>query len=348
MAYQTVLVTGGAGFIGSNYVRKAVQDHPHWSIRVLDLLTYSGNPANLDGLDGQITFVQGDIADPAAVDRAMAGCDAVVNFAAESHVDRSLMDSRPFIHTNVMGTQVLLDAARRHSVTRFLHVSTDEVYGDLAGSTHHSLETDPFRPRSPYAASKAAAEHLVQAAHVSFGLDTVITRGSNTYGPRQYPEKIIPLFVTNAIDQAPLPIYGRGEAVRDYMHVDDHCSGIDCVLHAGASGEAYNLGARLEINGIRVAAGILDALDRPESLMEYVEDRPGHDYRYAVDPSRAEALGWSRSWNFEDGLRATVAWYAQNEGWWRPIKGGDQFTQFTSKWYGGDRSNPCESSTQQR
>jgi dTDP-glucose 4,6-dehydratase len=253
------------------------------------------------------------------VDAAMAGCRHVVHFAAETHVDRSLVDSAPFHRTNVIGTGVLLDASHRHGVERFLHVSTDEVYGDLAGETRRSLEDDPMAPGNPYSVSKAEAERLVLEAHQSHGLDTVITRGSNTYGPRQFPEKIVPLFTINAIDGKPLPIYGSGAAVRDYLHVDDHCAGIDAVFQRGAPGRAYNLGARLEVNGREVAGKILAILDRPDTLMSYVADREGHDYRYAVDPSAAESLGWSRSWSFEDGLAHTVDWYRQNESWWREI-----------------------------
>jgi len=311
---------------------------------VLDALTYCGTLSNLEGLEGRIEFVCGDIADVGVVDEVVQGCDVIVNFAAESHVDRSLVDSRPFIHTNILGTQVLLDACRRHGAKRFLHVSTDEVYGDLAGTTRCSLEGDVLRPRSPYAASKTAAEHLVQAAHVSFGLDTVITRGSNTYGPHQHPEKIIPLFITNAIDDTPLPIYGSGDAVRDYMHVDDHCAGIDLILHEGAPGGVYNLGARLEVNGREVAVGVLHALGKPESLMTFVEDRPGHDYRYAVDASAAEALGWTRAWTFADGLRQTVAWYVDHEPWWRAIRAGEHYQSHEAKWY-GDRETASPGSS---
>jgi len=329
-----ILVTGGAGFIGSGYVRRAVRDHPDWSIRVLDLLTYAGNMANLADVEGRFEFIRGDIADPATVAEALDGCEAVINFAAESHVDRSLLDSRPFIHTNVLGTQVLLDGCRRFGVRRFLQVSTDEVYGDLAGTDRRSLEADPLRPRSPYAASKAAADHLVQAAHASFGLDTVITRGANTYGPRQFPEKIIPLFTSNAIDDRPLPIYGQGTAVRDYLHVDDHCSGIDLLLERGAAGGVYNLGGRLEIPGTTIATSILDALDKPHSLMAFVDDRPGHDQRYAVDPQAAESLGWTRTWSLEDGLRETIDWYQTHESWWRPLRQRDAYTAFERDWYG--------------
>jgi len=314
--FRRVVVTGGAGFIGSNYVRYALDHHPEWEIVVLDKLTYAGNLANLSESMGRITFIRGDIADPDDVDRVVAGADAVLNFAAESHVDRSLADARLFVRTNVEGVMVLLEAVRRHGVGRFLQVSTDEVYGDLAGTDRRSVETDPFRPRSPYAATKAGAEHLVWAYGASFGLDVVATRGSNTYGPCQYPEKIIPLFTVNALRGLPLPLYGDGSAVRDYMHVEDHCSGIDAVLHRGAAGEAYNLGARLEISGLDVARRILDLLGAPGELIRFVADRPGHDYRYSVDPSKAEALGWTRAWTFEKGLAQTVRWYAENVARW--------------------------------
>jgi dTDP-glucose 4,6-dehydratase len=282
--------------------------------------------------------IRGDIADPDMVDRVMPGCAAVLNFAAESHVDRSLLDSRPFVHTNVVGTQVLLDAARRHGVQRFLHVSTDEVYGDLVGTDHRSVESDAMQPRSPYAASKAAAEHLVQAAHVSGGLDTVVTRGSNTYGPRQFPEKIVPLFITNALQDKPLPIYGDGGAVRDYMHVDDHCAGIDLVLRKGRPGGVYNLGAQLERTGLQVAESVLRTVDKPQSLMQFVEDRPGHDLRYAIDPSAAESLGWRATIDFDAGLAQTVDWYTNNPRWWQAIRSDERYLAHESRWYGPDRS----------
>jgi dTDP-glucose 4,6-dehydratase len=331
--HSRVLVTGGAGFIGANFVHHAARAHPAWEIVVLDKLTYAGNRANLAAVEDRIEFVHGDIADPAVVDATMAGCDAVLNFAAESHVDRSLVDCRPFVRTNVEGTAVLLGAAQRHGVKRFLHVSTDEVYGDLAGTDHCSLESDVLAPRSPYAASKTAAEHLVFSWGISFGLDVVVTRGSNTYGPYQYPEKIIPLFITNAVDELPLPIYGRGEAVRDYLHVEDHCAGIDTVLHAGETGTAYNLGARLEVNGLEVAERILDGVGRDRSLMTYVTDRPGHDYRYAVNPGRAEALGWTRRHEFPGGMASTIAWYLENEAWWRAIKESRAYGDHERTWY---------------
>ncbi|MFN6164997.1 MAG: dTDP-glucose 4,6-dehydratase, partial [Pseudanabaena sp.] len=282
--FHKVLVTGGAGFIGSNFVHYALDHHPDWEIVVLDKLTYAGNLDNLKDIRDRLIFIQGDIANPDDVEKSVKGVDCILNFAAESHVDRSLRDPRPFIQTNIEGTLLLLEAARKYQVSRFLHVSTDEVYGDLAGSDRHSLESDVLTPRSPYAASKAGAEHLVFAYGISYGLDVVITRGSNTYGLYQYPEKIIPLFITNALETKSLPIYGDGSAVRDYLYVEDHCSGIDTVLHKGISGNAYNLGARLEISGIEVAQTILGLLACPESLMQYVRDRPGHDYRYSVDP----------------------------------------------------------------
>jgi dTDP-glucose 4,6-dehydratase len=250
--FQKVLVTGGAGFIGSNYVHYALTHHRDWEIVVLDKLTYAGNLDNLKDVCDRITFIQGDIANPEDVEKAVNGVDAILNFAAESHADRSLRDPLPFIRTNIEGTLILLEAARKHQIKRFLHVSTDEVYGDLVGCDRHSLESDVLSPRSPYAASKAGAEHLVFSYGISYGLDVVITRGSNTYGLYQYPEKIISLFITNALESKSLPIYGDGSAVRDYLYVEDHCSGIDTVLHAGKNGQAYNLGARMEVNGIEV------------------------------------------------------------------------------------------------
>jgi dTDP-glucose 4,6-dehydratase len=335
VSFKRVMVTGGAGFIGSNYVHYAVEKHPDWEIVVLDKLTYAGNLENLEPVKERIDFIQGDIADPEAVRRAMEGADAVLNFAAESHVDRSLMDPRPFVNTNVEGTLVLLEEARKAGVRRFLHVSTDEVYGDLWGVEGHSLETDPFRPRSPYAASKAAAEHLVFSYGISYGLDVVVTRGSNTYGPYQYPEKIIPLFITNALEDRPLPVYGQGQALRDYMHAYDHASGIDLVLHRGNSGEAYNLGAREQIPGTEVAERVLSALGKPLSLMKFVEDRPGHDYRYSVDPSKAEALGWVRKYRFPEGLAETVRWFQANEGWWRRVRAKREHQELMQSWYAG-------------
>ncbi len=331
--FSRVLITGGAGFIGSNFVHYVLDRHGDWDVVVLDKLTYAGNEANLQPVRDRIEFVQGDIADPAVVESAMTGCDAVINFAAESHVDRSLMDSRPFVKTNIEGTLVLMDAARKLGVGRFCHVSTDEVYGDLHGTDRLSVEGDPMQPRSPYAASKAAAEHLAFSYAISHGLDVVVTRGSNTYGPYQYPEKIIPLFVTNAIDDKPLPLYNDGSAVRDYMHVEDHCAGIDRVLHEGRSGEAYNLGAGEETSGVQVAEGILDAMGKGRDLITFVADRPGHDYRYAMSAAKAEALGWQRTWTFPAGLAQTVRWYQDNETWWRDVKRKLEYKTHEKSWY---------------
>ncbi|HEX2865074.1 MAG TPA: dTDP-glucose 4,6-dehydratase [Deinococcales bacterium] len=319
MRHRSLLVTGGAGFIGSMAVHVLAAGHDDLKITVLDKLTYAAREKNLEPLlsGGRVRLVVGDVADPDKAREAMRGCEAVLHFAAESHVDRSLQDATPFIHSNVQGTLNLLQAARELGVARFLHVSTDEVYGDVSGTDRHSLETDRFEPRSPYSASKAAAEHLVQAFHASYGLDAVITRGSNTYGPRQYPEKIIPLFTLNALAGRPLPVYGRGGAVRDYLHAQDHVTGILTALERGESGRAYNVGAREQVNGLDLAKRLLALTGRGEDLIEFVPDRPGHDYRYSVDPGKLEALGWTRRWTFERGLEDTVNWYANHREWWQ-------------------------------
>lgn len=321
--YGRLLVTGAAGFIGSGYVRYVLEHHPRTEVIVLDALTYAGNLRNLEGLGDRVRFHRGSIADPQAVRAALTGIEAIVNFAAESHVDRSLQDPRPFVRSNVEGVAVLLEEARRASVRRFLQISTDEVYGDLSATDHHSVETDALAPRSPYAATKAGAEHLVRSYGVSYGMDVVITRGSNTYGPRQYPEKIIPLFILNAMRDRPLPLYGRGTAVRDYLHVEDHCAGVDLVLHAGEAGATYNLGARTQVTGIEVARAILAQLGKPASLLQFVTDRPGHDYRYSVDPARAEHLGWVRRHPWQEGLAATVRWYVDHPAWWEAVSDGE-------------------------
>lgn len=320
MAEQiSLLVTGGAGFIGSHFVRYALRHHPHWEVRVLDRLTYAGHMENLDAVMDRITFIQGDVADPPAVRQAMKGCRYVVNFAAESHVDRSLKDPAPFAQTNVLGTLVLLEAAHHGGVRRFLQISTDEVYGELPKGSPPSREGDPFRPRSPYAAAKAGAEHLVMSFATSFGMDAVFTRGANTYGPNQHPEKIIPLFIVRALTGGPLPVYGDGLAVRDYLHVLDHCRGIDRVLMKGAPGEAYNLGTRSQIPALEVARRIVHLAGAHEDQIAFVADRPGHDQRYEVDPGRAESLGWSAQIPFEDGLRRTFSWYRSHRSWWEPL-----------------------------
>ncbi|HLQ31615.1 MAG TPA: dTDP-glucose 4,6-dehydratase [Chloroflexota bacterium] len=326
-----LLVTGGAGFIGSNYVRYVLEERAQDSITVLDKLTYAGNPANLEDVKGRITFVRGDIADATVVDDLVAAADAVVNFAAETHVDRSIEDADAFIRTNVQGTKTLLEAARRRSGCRYLQVSTDEVYGAVL--TGHSKESDALDPRSPYSAAKAGGDLLVRSYFVSYGLDAVITRGANTIGPYQYPEKVVPLFVTNAIDDQPLPIYGQGVAARDYVYVRDHCEAIDLVLRQGQPGEIYNIGASRELNTIEVADRVLGLLGKPASLKRLVEDRPGHDRRYSVAWSKIRALGWQPRHSLDETFAKTAAWYQANERWWRPIKSGE-FAAFYERWYG--------------
>ena len=318
-----VLVTGGAGFIGSNYARYVLRTHLGYRVTVLDKLTYAGNPENFRDLTGdpRFRFVRGDIADADVVDGLVGSVDAVVNFAAETHVDRSILDAASFIETDVRGTWVLLEAARRHKLGRFVQVSTDEVYGEVP--TGSSVETDRLAPRSPYSASKAGGDLMVLAYRATYGLPVVITRGSNTIGPYQYPEKVVPVFVTNAIDDLGLPIYGDGGALRDYIHVVDHCAAIDTVLHRGAEGEVYNVGAGNEINTLVLARAILAHLGKPDSLMQFVPDRPGHDRRYSVDSGKLRGLGWEPDYTFETALAATVDWYVQNETWWRPLKSGE-------------------------
>lgn len=312
-----VLVTGGAGFIGSHFVERLLAAGD--DVVVLDKLTYAGNPANLEGLDAEL--VVGDIADADAVERAGAGCDAVVNFAAETHVDRSVLDPSDFVRTNVQGPMNLLEWARANG-TRLVQVSTDEVYGDLeAGGS--SLETDALRPSSPYSATKAGGDLLVPSYVRTYGVNASTTRGANTYGPRQYPEKLIPLFATNAFDGIPLPVYGDGKQVREWLHVDDHCAAIELVLREGAPGEAYNVGGEAREN-LHVTRRILELTGRDETLVRHVEDRAGHDRRYAVDDAKLRGLGWAPRQRFDDGgLAETVAWYRDNREWWEPIKTGE-------------------------
>jgi dTDP-glucose 4,6-dehydratase len=326
------IVTGGAGFIGSNFVRLFLAEHPGYEVTVLDKLTYAGNLENLKDMEGdrRLTFVRGDISDPVVVDSLARDHDCILNFAAESHVDRSLLDPGSFIRTDVYGTWVLLEAARKYGHERFLQVSTDEVYGHVASGA--SREGDPLAPRSPYSASKAGGELQAWAYRDSFDVPILVTRGSNNYGPYQYPEKIVPLFITNAIDDLPLPIYGSGAALRDYIHVEDHCRGIDVVLHHGEVGQTYNVGAGGETSGLEVADLVLDALQKPSTLKQFVEDRPGHDYRYCLDNSRLRAIGWEPRYGVAEGIRATVAWYVANEAWWRPLKSGE-YWEFYRKNY---------------
>jgi dTDP-glucose 4,6-dehydratase len=330
--FDRLLVTGGAGFIGSCYVRDVLARNDGTHITVLDKLTYAGNEANLapvrdePELARRFRFVQGDIAEPDVVGPLVADVDAVLNFAAESHVDRSILDPEAFLRTGVIGVHVLLEACRTvdrggGERPRFLQVSTDEVYGSVA--TGHSRETDPLAPRSPYAAAKAAGELLVGSYVVTYGLDAVVTRGSNTYGPYHHPEKLIPLFVTNAIDDLPLPLYGDGLQQRDWLYVSDHAAAIDHVLRHGASGETYNIPGGVEMTNRDTVARLLARLGKPASLIRHVEDRPGHDRRYAMDGSKLAALGWRPSVSFEDGLARTVDWFVANEGWWRAARSGD-------------------------
>jgi len=333
---KNILVTGGAGFIGSNYVRYALQAHPDWHVIVLDKLTYAGNLDNLrdvaEAFKGRYTFVHGDIADREVVFDAIRQhrIHAIINFAAESHVDRSILNPDAFIVTDVYGTYVLLEAARELGIERFHQVSTDEVYGDVPEG--YSREDDRLEPNSPYAASKASAELLIRAYRVTYNLPVTITRGSNTFGPYQYPEKLLPLFITNAIDDQPLPLYGDGRQVRDWLYVMDHVQGIDLVLTRGEVGEAYNLGGENERHNIDVVRMMLAILGKPESLIRHVADRPGHDRRYALDTGKARALGWAPRSDFEAALRETVDWYAHNAWWWRKIKSGE-FKEFYRRQY---------------
>jgi dTDP-glucose 4,6-dehydratase len=316
-----ILVTGGAGFIGSNFVRHVSRAHPDWQIVVLDKLTYAGRRENLAEVERHpgFTFVQGDIADVEAVARVLPGCTYVVNFAAETHVDRSLYDAGGFIQTDVYGTFVLLEEARRsESLRMFVQISTDEVYGSVPSGS--SKETDALMPRNPYSASKAGGDRLAYSYFATYGLPVIVTRASNNYGPYQFPEKVIPLFVTHALDDVPLPLYGDGLNVRDWLHVDDHCRGVDHLLATGTPGETYNIGGGNEVPNIELTRRILSLLGKPESLIRRVTDRPGHDRRYSLDCSKLKAMGWAPQVDFEEGLAATVEWYRTHESWWRPLK----------------------------
>jgi dTDP-glucose 4,6-dehydratase len=328
-----LLVTGGCGFIGSAFVHLALERGAE--VVNLDKLTYAGNPANVADIAGhpRYSFVHADIADAAAVAEASDGADAIVNLAAESHVDRSILDPGDFIRTDVVGTAVLLDAARRGGVGRFVQVSTDEVYGSIASGAFR--ESDPVSPSSPYSASKAGGDLQVLAWHRTFALDTVITRGSNTFGPRQYPEKLIPLFVTNALDGLELPVYGDGMQVRDWISVEDHCEGIWTAMERGDAGGVYNIGGGNEAPNLAITRRVLDLTGRNESLIRHVADRPGHDRRYALDTARLRALGWEPRRVFDDALAATVEWYRANRDWWEPIKSGE-YRRYYEQQYGGD------------
>ena len=330
-----VLVTGGAGFIGSNFVRWAHAAHPDWHLATLDKLTYAGRLENLRDLEGspRHRFVKGDIADAAVAAPLVKDAEIVVHFAAETHVDRSLMAAGEFITTDVFGTFVLLEAARdAPRLRRFVQISTDEVYGSVPAG--HSRETDELRPRNPYSASKAAADRLAYSYWATYQVPVVITRASNNYGSHQFPEKVIPLFITNALENLPLPLYGDGLNVRDWLHVDDHCRAIDLVIERGVPGEVYNVGGGNEIPNIELTRRILALTGRPESLITPVADRPGHDRRYALDTTKLRALGWTPREAFEAGLAGVVNWFRQNEWWWRPIKEQDPaFREYYQRQY---------------
>lgn len=335
---QTLLVTGGCGFIGSNFIRFQLERYPDVRISNVDSLTYAGNPENLSDVenDPRYRFVKGDIGDLEFLMSAITvdKPDAVLNFAAESHVDRSILDSGPFMRTNVLGTQTLLDVCREQNIARYVQISTDEVYGSLPLDGGFFTEETPLAPSSPYSASKAAADLLVQAYHRTFGFPAIITRCSNNYGPFQFPEKIIPLFIANALADKPLPVYGQGENVRDWIHVRDHCIGIDAALRKGQVGEVYNFGGRCELRNIDLTRKILAALGKPESLIQYVTDRPGHDLRYAIDCSKAEReLGWTPTVSFERGLAETIDWYKSHANWVERVQTG-AYRQYYEDQYG--------------
>jgi dTDP-glucose 4,6-dehydratase len=325
-----LVVTGGCGFIGSNFVRRVLLERPEWRVTVLDALTYAGNLANLADLAGNsnLTFVRGDIADLTAARATLVEADAVVNFAAESHVDRSILDSAPFIRTNVVGTHCLLEIARELGLGRFLQVSTDEVYGSL-GATGQFTEQTPLAPNSPYSASKAAADLLVRAYVHTHGFPALVIRSSNAYGPYQFPEKLIPLMIANAIARQPLPVYGDGLHVRDWVHVQDLCGAVLRVLEAGRDGETYNVGGGNELTNLSVVRQIIELTGATPALIQFVPDRPGHDRRYAMDHSKLTTeLGWHPTRSFQDGLRETVEWYRGNEAWVRSVRSGEYLTYY--------------------
>lgn len=344
---QNILVTGGAGFIGCNFVRYMLQKYPTYHITVYDKLTYAGRMENLADIqendNDRFNFAQGDICDGSRVDAVIANgnIDTIVNFAAESHVDRSIMDPDAFIKTDVYGTYVLLEAARKFNNLRYHQISTDEVYGHIEGE-HRSLESDCLQPRSPYAASKASGDHLVNSYHITYDLPITITRGANNIGPYQYPEKVLPLFITNALSNMKLPVYGDGQQRRDYQYVSDHCEAIDLVLHRGTIGEAYNIGTGTEMTNLEMVGIVLDELGKPRDLIEHVEDRLGHDRRYCLNVNKIMSLGWEPDYTNEEAIRETVRWYVANRAWWQPIRAGE-FKHYYQQLYGNRKTITIES-----
>ncbi len=339
---KSILVTGGAGFIGCNFVRFILGNDSETRVTVYDKLTYAGRLENLADVETRFgpryAFVQGDICDAAKVEETVTrnDIDTIVNFAAETHVDRSILDPDAFVQTDVYGTYVILEAARRCGNLRFHQISTDEVYGHIDG-THRSTESDSLAPRSPYSASKASADLFVNAYHITYGLPVTVSRGANNIGPYQYPEKVVPLFITNALSLLPLPVYGDGRQMRDYQYVTDHCAAILLILQKGRIGEAYNIGTGCEMTNLAMVEILLDELDKPRSLIQHVEDREGHDRRYSLDVSKITALGWEPEYTPEEAIRATVRWYRDNERWWQPIRGGE-FQEYYEKVYGNRRT----------
>jgi dTDP-glucose 4,6-dehydratase len=337
-----LLVTGGAGFIGSNFVLYMLKQHPSYQILNVDALTYAGNLENLKSVEGNPnhTFIRADITEAKAMDALIGqGVDVIVNFAAESHVDRSILEPDIFVKTNVLGTQVLLDAAKKHGVKKFVQVSTDEVYGTL-GETGLFTEETPLAPNSPYSASKAGGDLLVRAYHETFGLPVNITRCSNNYGPYQFPEKLIPLMISRALADEALPVYGDGLNIRDWLYVEDHCSAIDLVIHQGRDGEVYNIGGNNERTNLHIVRTILEQLGKPETLIKHVQDRPGHDRRYGIDPTKImKELGWKPKHTFETGIKETIRWYLENKEWWTRIQTG-AYQEYYAKQYGHRLGDP--------
>lgn len=317
-----ILVTGGAGFIGSNFVHYLLKKHPDYEIVVLDKLTYAGRKENLQDIWNKITFIKGDIAKKEDVEHTIKNCDHVVNFAAETHVDRSILEAGTFVLTDVLGVYNLLEASRRYNISRFEQISTDEVYGQI--QTGSFKETDKLCPRNPYSASKAAAELLCQAYFETYSLPMIITRSSNNYGPHQHPEKLIPKTIIYALLNRPIPVYGKGENIRDWLYVENNCEAIDLVLNAGKSGEVYNIAAQQELKNLQVVKTILKLTNRPESLIEFVKDRPGHDLRYSLCTEKIQELGWRPKIKFREGIEKTLEWYRRNADWWKTVIKKDQ------------------------